>query len=128
VCFNQTMSEFAESLLRNIPGLESINISDREGVEVATFSRQPIDKKHAQLISVLFALTTEQCQKLEEFGETDYLLTSFTNGHFLFQLNLHPLAVTFRGKDVEATVLIDAGNKYRQALGELRTEIAKAQE
>lgn len=121
------MSEFAESLLQNIRGLESINISDREGVEIATFSRQQTDKKHAQLISVLFALTTEQCQKLEEFGETDFLLTSFPDHHFLFQLNLHPLVVTFRGKAVETAVLIDAGNKFRQALAELRKEIAKQQ-
>jgi hypothetical protein len=119
------MSDYAESLLQNIQGLGSINISDREGVEIATFSRTPIDKKHAQLISVLFSLTTEQCQKLEEFGDTDFLLTSFPDGQFLFQLNLHPLVVTFRGSNVHTNVLIDAGNKFREALRELRKEVAK---
>ena len=119
------MSDFSESLLQNIEGLESINISDREGVEIATFSRTPIDKKHAQLISVLFSLTTEQCQKLAEFGDTDFLLTSFPDGQFLFQLNLHPLVVTFRGLNVATNVLIDAGDKIRQALAELRDQVAK---
>jgi hypothetical protein len=77
---------------------------------------------------VIFSLTHEQCQKLEEFGETNYLLTEYLDGSSFLQANLAPLLLSMKAKGVSRHSLIDAADKCKSVLKDLRKQIASAVE
>ena len=118
--------DYIKSIQSEIPGLQSLSITDKEGVTVFSSCRPGFDinKEELQILSVIFTLTHEQCQKLEEFGETDYLLTEYEDGSSLMQVNFSPLLISLRAEDTTRNVLIDCANKLRIVLGELRKQIA----
>ncbi len=115
------MEKFLQSVVEKIPGIKSIAVTDREGVEIFCTSDVP---EATQVLSVIFTLTHEQVQKLEEFGETNYLFTEHEDGSAMLQVNASPLHVLINSKGVSREVLVDAGLKCKQALEPLRKEIS----
>ncbi len=115
------LGEFLSSVKNSIPGISSLSISDRDGVQVYPPSEAVTEN---QLLAVIFNLTHEQVQKLSEFGETDYLLTEHESGSSLLQVNASPLQISIKAFDVPQSVLVDAGSKIREAISDLRRELA----
>ena len=115
---------YLESVKDAVPGLQCLSITDRDGVEVYSTSRVKSNSDELQILSVIFSLTHEQCQKLEEFGETNYLLTEYQDGSSFLQANLSPLLLSLKAKGVHRNILIDAADKCRTALKELRKKVA----
>ena len=120
---SMNLTEYLQSIVEKIPGIESIAVTDREGVEV--FSTAGVSEE-TQVISVIFALTHEQVQKLEEFGETDYLYTEHQDGHSTLQLNAYPLHILINAKAVPRNVLVDAGLQCRSTLEPVRKLVLAA--
>ena len=119
-----SLIEYLESVKIAIPGLQSLSITDREGVEVFTISRVKPNPDELQILSVIFSLTHEQCQKLGEFEETNFLLTEYQDGSSLLQSNLSPLLLSLKCKGVSRNVVLDAAEKCRAALKDLRRQVA----
>ena len=119
-----SIAEYLESIKVAIPGLQSLSITDKDGVEVFSTSRLKTNSEELQILSVIFSLTHEQCQKLEEFGPTDYLLTEYEDGSSFLQANMTPLLVSIKAKGVARNVLLDAVDKCRSVLKDLRKQIA----
>jgi len=123
-----SLVDYLESIKTAIPGLQSISITDRDGVEVFSTSRAELNADALQTLSVIFALTHEQCQKLEEFGETSYLLTEYLDGSSFLQANLAPLLLSMKARGVARNILVDAADKCRGVLKDLRKQIASTVE
>lgn len=119
-----SIAEYLDSIKVAIPGLQSLSITDRDGVEIFSSSRVTPNPEELQILSVIFSLTHEQCQKLEEFGSTDYLLTDYEDGSSFLQANMTPLLISIKAKGVARNVLLDAVEKCRSVLKDLRKQIA----
>ena len=117
------MENFLQSVVDQVPGIKSIAVTDRDGVEIYCMTESP---EETQVLSVIFALTHEQVQKLEEFSQTNYLWTEHEDGSSMLQLNASPLHILINAIGVSRQVLVDAGHKCRLALEPLRKEIATA--
>ena len=119
-----SLVEYLESVKVAIPGFQSLCITDRDGVEVFSTSRVKPNQEELQILSVIFSLTHEQCQKLDEFGSTDYLLTEYEDGSSFLQANMSPLLLSIKAKGVTRNVILDAVEKCKIVLGDLRKQIA----
>jgi len=123
-----SLVDYFDSVKSAVPGLQSLSITDRDGVEVYSSSRVACNQDELQILSVIFSLTHEQCQKLEEFGETKYLLTEYNDGSSFLQANFSPLLLSIKARGVARNVLIDAADKCGSVLKELRKQIASTVE
>ena len=112
--------EYIRSIQSAIPEIKSISITDRDGVDVLNISEA---SEESQILSVIFVLTHEQVQKLEEIGETDYILTEFEDGSSMLHMNASPLQITFHFKDVARQTILNAASLCRKAISGLRKEI-----
>ena len=124
-----SLVDFLVSVKRNIPGLQSLSLTDREGVVVyddhgVTIDSMEVANDELQILSVIFSLTHEQCQKLEEFGETNYLITEYMDGSSLLQANVAPLLLSMKAKGVNRQILIDAADQCKVHLKDLRRRVA----
>ena len=61
--FSMNIAEFLISIRDSFNGIESISITDRDGVEIFTSSKHEQSPKELQILSVIFALTHEQVSK-----------------------------------------------------------------
>ena len=89
-----------DEIRSSTPGLESLVITDRDGVEVASSPSESLSEKdarhNAQIVSTIFSLTHEQCEKLEEFGRTNYIMSEFGESTVLVQANYPPLVIAIK--------------------------------
>ena len=81
-------------------GVNSILVSDREGVEMISspsdYLSDNTTRQNAQIASTIFSLTHEQCDKLESFGSTRYLISEFGEHDMILQGNFPPMVITIR--------------------------------
>ena len=119
-----TLVDYIDSVKTGIPGIQSLTITDRDGVEV--FTTSSAQSEELQILSVIFSLTHEQCQKLDEFGETNFLLTEYQDGSSFMQVNLTPLILSIKAKGVARNVIMDAADKVKLALRDLRKRVASS--
>jgi hypothetical protein len=81
-------------------GVNSILVSDREGVEIISspsdYLSENTTRQNAQIVSTIFSLTHEQCEKLDSFGSTKYLISEFGEHDMILQGNFPPMVITIR--------------------------------
>ena len=119
-----SLVDYLESVKTAVPGVQSLSITDRDGVEIYSTSRVKPNADELQILSVIFSLTHEQCQKLQEFGETNYLLTEYLDGSSFLQANISPLLLSIKAKGVSRNVMTDVADKCKAVLKDLRKQVA----
>ncbi len=82
-------------------GIESIVVSDSDGVEIVSAPSNVLNedneaRHNSQIVSTIFTLTHEQCEKLAEFKRTNYLMSEYGNSKVLFQANYPPIVITIK--------------------------------
>ena len=124
------ISERLNQILTANAGIQSIVVSDRDGVEILSAPSNVLNEGDArynsQIISTIFSLTHEQCEKLDEFKKTNYLLSEYGKSVVMIQANYPPLVITVkadRGKVSDGQLLTvvenvqDAFSSVRSQLG-----------
>jgi hypothetical protein len=89
-----------EELLLSSRGVDSIVVSDKDGVEIVSVPSGALSDEEArhnsQIVSTIFTLTHEQCEKLPEFKRTNFILSEYGKGKLLLQANYNPIVITIR--------------------------------
>ncbi|KAK9171313.1 Mitogen-activated protein kinase kinase 1 interacting family protein [Cryptosporidium meleagridis] len=83
------------SMIERKKGLESICVTDRDGVVVLKASNSSSGSKSLLAnpsIPVVFASLISSCEKLEEFGKASFAIIR-TNKDSTFQINFYPLII-----------------------------------
>merc|ERR1719343_1879899 len=67
-------------LCKQIEGLRSITVTDRDGVVVLRAPDAIVDEDKAeQILTTVFSLTTEQTSKIQELGQANFIMTMYDN-------------------------------------------------
>jgi Mitogen-activated protein kinase kinase 1 interacting len=108
------LDEYLSSVIQSCDSLESVSITDNDGVLLSSVG--DISKKDVQLFSVLFNLTTEQCEKIESFGDTKYILIQFNKFDLIqFRTANFILSVRARKSAISMDFLVDVGSTIVKA-------------
>ena len=119
-----------EEIRTSVTGINQIVVTDRDGVEITSSPSQVLSEKEArhntQIISTIFSLTHEQCEKLDEFGKTNYLMSEFGESSVLVQANYPPLVITLQAdrKSVSDARLISVLDQVKTLFSSIRTQLA----
>jgi hypothetical protein len=124
------LSDAVEQIRRSSGALKSIIVTDRDGVELVS---SPLDgisddssRQNVQIVGTIFSLTHEQCEKLDSFGQTKYIISEFGNGSVLLQANFPPMiiSITADHDSVSDGILIRALEGVKDALRPFRSPLA----
>ena len=124
------MEEFLDHIVDSIPGLECIRISDKDGVTILRAPGSIIEhhQSHHQnvILTLIFSVTTEQTNRMQELGEAEYVCTTFEK-QIIVQYNLAPLCITLVAtRDAKVGVLVEALPMIAKALTKVR-EVVRAE-
>mmetsp|Transcript_96583 Transcript_96583/g.270368 ORF Transcript_96583/g.270368 Transcript_96583/m.270368 type:complete len:138 (+) Transcript_96583:74-487(+) len=113
-----TVQTALTTLCKQVDGLRSIVVTDRDGVVVLRAPETVIDDQTAdQILTTIFALTTDQTSKIEELGAANFILTTYDNCICL-QSNAYPLVVRMiASAGSNAGALIDLLPQIEAVLG-----------
>jgi predicted regulator of Ras-like GTPase activity (Roadblock/LC7/MglB family) len=121
------VEEFLDHIVDSIPGLECIRISDKDGVTILRAPGSIIEHHQAnQILTLIFSVTTEQTNRMQELGEAEYVCTTFEK-QIIVQYNLAPLCITLVAKrEAKVGVLVQALPMIAKALTKVR-EVVRAE-
>jgi hypothetical protein len=94
------ISERLNDILIANKGTRSIVVSDRDGVEILSTPSDALSegdsRYNSQIVSTIFSLTHEQCEKLDEFKKANFLLSEYGKSVAMIQANSPPLVITVK--------------------------------
>ncbi|KAF4658961.1 hypothetical protein FOL47_007768 [Perkinsus chesapeaki] len=124
-----TIQQFINNVVDNVDGIESVTISDREGVEIISSSSTQSNNKitdevesDEQILTTIFSLTSDQCTKLPEFGPCSFVIAGYGDGKQLLQATDSPLVITIMADthEIDRRNLIGVLEDVKIALKEMR--------
>jgi len=122
-----TIQSYLNSVCEKTPGLKTIVVTDRDGVEVLRAPHSIIENSHnEQIMTTIFSLTTDQTQKIQVLGVPSYILTCYDDCSCL-QVNHLPLVITLtlEEKDTNIGRMIDLLPDIKGALDVTKDIIAR---
>jgi len=118
-----TYTTFFEKLTTRIPGLQSVLVSDRDGVSLVKVVHASFNEQSAEnSLAAAFVVATDQASKLR-MGKNKTLL-SFFKDHLIVHLNNLPIVITLiADQDANAGMLLALAPELTQALSGLSSSI-----
>eukprot|EP00811_Abedinium_folium_P009029 NODE_18344_length_897_cov_4.180519.p2 GENE.NODE_18344_length_897_cov_4.180519~~NODE_18344_length_897_cov_4.180519.p2 ORF type:complete len:135 (-),score=40.59 NODE_18344_length_897_cov_4.180519:298-702(-) len=122
-----TVQTALSQLCRTVEGLQSIIVTDRDGVIILqapapTWERDP---NAEQILTTIFSFTTEQTSKISELGEANFIMTTF-DSCICLQVNAPPLVIHMAAlPDANAGMLIDLLPIVKNILGPTKDVIMR---
>ena len=111
-------------------GIESIVVSDKDGVEIASAPADALSsgeaRQSSQILSTIFTLTHEQCDKLPEFKKTNFLMSEFGTSGVLVQANYAPIVITVKAdrRKVSDGQLLESVDQVKALFSGIRPQLA----
>lgn len=126
----RSLADAVEEIRKSSTSLKSIIVTDRDGVELVSSPPDSIAddsrKQNLQIVGTIFSLTHEQCEKLDCFGETKYIISEFGDGSSILQANFPPLIVSIAADRNSASdgILIRALDDMKDVLRPICRQVA----
>jgi len=114
---------FFEKLITRIPGLQSVVVSDRDGVSLVKVVHPSInDQSTENSLAAAFAVATDQASKLR-MGKNKTLLSFFKDRLIVHISNLPIVISLIADQDANAGMLVALAPELTQSLSGLSTSI-----
>mmetsp|Transcript_45150 Transcript_45150/g.97993 ORF Transcript_45150/g.97993 Transcript_45150/m.97993 type:complete len:132 (+) Transcript_45150:40-435(+) len=121
-----TIQPYLSALCDRVAGLQTIIVTDRDGVVILRAPEQAIDDhRNEQIMTTIFSLTTDQTSKIKALGQANHILT-FYDTCICLQANHLPLVITLKASlTANPGELLDLLPDLKKALDITRSTILR---